>query len=93
MEIINGYTINQIKAGFAAMKCADENNTIKTYTVDELIVALKEAASKSPNGGNTKVRIGDWEGNLSANGIVETMEVKYDPNTFRVVLYCDPNEH
>lgn len=93
MEKINGYTIDQIKAGFAAMEHAAANSTIQSYTVDELIVALKEAASKSPNGGRTRVRIGDWEGNLSANGLVETLEVKYDLGTDRVAIYCDPNEH
>jgi len=93
MEKINGYTIDQIKAGFSAMEYAAANSTIKTYAVDELIAALKDAALKSPNGRRTRVRIGDWEGNLSANGLVETLEVKYDPGTARVAIYCDPNEH
>lgn len=93
MNTINGYTLDQIKAGFAAMEQNAADSTIKTYTVDELICELKQVASKSPQGGMTKVRIGDWEGNLSANGLVETLEVKFDPGTSRVVIYCDPNEY
>ena len=65
---------------------------IKKFTVDELIEALKDAANGSPQGGSTVVRIGDWEGNLSANGRVETLEVKYDRATSCVTIFCDPNE-
>ena len=93
MNMNNGYAIDQMEASLAAMEQNAANSTIKTYTVDELIDELKQAASKSPQGGMTRVRIGDWEGNLSANGIVETLEIKFDPGTSRVVIYCDPNEH
>ena len=65
---------------------------IKKFTVDELIEALRSAAHDSPMGGVTPVRIADWEGNLAANGLVETLEVKYDRGTSRVAIYCDPNE-
>ena len=63
------------------------------FTADELIAAIKAAATDSPDGGASLVRVGDWEGNLSANGLVETLEIKYDPSTRRIVIYCDPNEH
>ena len=66
---------------------------MKVYAISELISALRTAAMSAPDGEAALVRIGDWEGNLSANGIVETLEVKYDPSSKRVVIYCDPNEH
>ena len=66
---------------------------MKVYDISELISSLRTAAASSPAGEATLVRLGDWEGNLSANGFVETLEVKYDPVSERVVIYCDPNEH
>lgn len=92
MKTINGFTLEQIKAGFEATAQEMAHSIVKTYTVDELIAALQEVAKQSPQGGNTRVRIGDWEGNLSAHGIVETLEIKYDPATTRVTIYCDPHE-
>ena len=92
MKVINGYTIEQIKAGFEAMERNAAKGLIKTYTVDELIDVLKQVASKAPQKGMTKVRIGDWEGNLFANGSVETLELKYDSEASYVTIYCDPNE-
>lgn len=65
---------------------------IKTYTVNELVEALRNAARNSPWGGETPVCIEDWEGNMSAFGFVETLEVKYDPDTSRIGIYCDPHE-
>jgi len=57
-----------------------------------LIAVLRSAANGSPQGGATKVRIGDWGGNWSEDGFVETLGVAYDPCTSRVVIYCDPYE-
>ena len=59
---------------------------MKVYAISELISALRTAAMSASDGEAALVRIGDWEGNLSANGIVETLEVKYDPSSKRVVI-------
>lgn len=65
---------------------------MRVYTVDELTNALKAAAKDSPLGNATKVCIDDFEGNLGAFGLIQTLEVFYDSNTSRVTICCDPHE-
>ena len=65
---------------------------VKSYTVKELVAALMSAAADSPLGNETKVCIADWEGNLMANGLVETLQVRYDSGLSRIGIFFDPYE-
>ena len=61
---------------------------ILKFTVEEMIVALLEAAKASPQGLNARIRMQDWEWNLQN---VITLQVENDTNG-DVLIRFDPNE-
>lgn len=66
---------------------------MKTYTVKELIAALRMVAKIAPNGVDTRVCVDDIERNLGADGPLETLEVAYDNETGDVTIFCNKFEH
>ena len=67
-------------------------SNIRVFTVDELIAELSSVARDSPLGGKTRVCIGDWEGNMGAFGLIQTLQVVYDAEISRIMIMCDPHE-
>ena len=66
---------------------------MKTYTVKELIAALRKVAKDAPSGSETRVCVDDIERNLGANGPLEMLDVVYDNETGDVTIFCNEFEH
>lgn len=65
---------------------------MNVFTVNGLITALKKVSKEAPSGGETKVCLDDFEGNMGAFGEIETLEVVYDPEVDRITILCDRHE-